>query len=261
MTTSLVIEFPSQPDPSQREKASHPQFSLKHCVTQQPIHWSHAFPLYFTALQSHTVSDYVPIPTSGTAQLQTSIQFSLSYWEIIKQNWLSEARVQKGVALNIPFISFSKREKLWTRMSLRGDILDKVNTWSHTEKAGKTNLTKSKDNYFLDFTLWSIQHTIPSKVLPHSTRIITLWAANTFFFFFWPGPWCVEVPGPGSELVPQKWPKLLQCQHRILSPLYHKRTPIKHYFSKMTNKEMTPWRANGKASAGIQGSKLTVMAF
>ena len=48
----------------------------------------------------------------------------------------------------------------------------------------------------------------------------------SFFFFFWPRLWHVEVPRPGFK------PKLLHQQHRILNPLCHKRVPGIPYFSR-----------------------------
>ena len=46
-----------------------------------------------------------------------------------------------------------------------------------------------------------------------------------FNFFFWLGPWHVEVLGLGIEPAPQQWPELLQWQHQILNPLSHTGTP------------------------------------
>ena len=39
---------------------------------------------------------------------------------------------------------------------------------------------------------------------------------DLFFFFFWPYPWHMEVPGPGTESAPQQW-------HQIFNPLSHPR--------------------------------------
>ena len=45
------------------------------------------------------------------------------------------------------------------------------------------------------------------------------------YLFILPHSRQMEVPRPGIEPTPQKWPKPLQWQCRILNPLHHKRTP------------------------------------
>ena len=47
----------------------------------------------------------------------------------------------------------------------------------------------------------------------------------SYFFFFLPRPWHVEVPGPGIKPLPQQWPKPLQRQCQILDPLSSQDTP------------------------------------
>jgi len=42
---------------------------------------------------------------------------------------------------------------------------------------------------------------------------------KNIFFFLWPNPWCVEVPGPGTESEPQLRPTPQLQQHQILNRL------------------------------------------
>ena len=52
-----------------------------------------------------------------------------------------------------------------------------------------------------------------------------------FFSFFWPHPWCVEVPGPRIKPMPQLQTALQLWQHWILNILHHRKLPTHIIFN------------------------------
>ena len=76
-----------------------------------------------------------------------------------------------------------------------------------------------------------IVSSIISSMVMNSPTIITelsispfnsIFASHSFFFFFQPCLRHAEVPGSGTELMPQQWPKVMHWQCWILNPLCHK---------------------------------------
>ena len=76
-----------------------------------------------------------------------------------------------------------------------------------------------KENFLL-FTPLHLFHTTPVHALYLFCLLVH------FFFFFWPHPWHVKVPGPETEpCYSSNWAPL-EWKCRTLNPLYHKGTPL-----------------------------------
>ena len=80
-----------------------------------------------------------------------------------------------------------------------------------------TNILKYELGYLSTslVKIWFIQH----------LKVIYFFVFCFVLFLFWPCLWHVELPGPGTEPVPQQWPKPQQQQHQILNPPCHVGSP------------------------------------
>ena len=121
------------------------------------------------------------------------------------------------------------------RTSQKGHLGQSKSLWGPrgwTTWSGKVCFMKSwgsSSPFLLYFFAWHellippTQNSCKSYHCPSSTTLWMIFIKKKFFF--WPGPWHVEVPRLGTVPEPRQQPEPLQWQGRILNPLHHKRTP------------------------------------